>query len=295
MQTPSHLQNVSDTSNARSNSRQASFLMCPPDYFGILYEINPWMKREVQPDSELAKEQWNALVAHLKEAGAQIELLQPVATLPDMVFTADLGLVYGHRFITSHFRYPERQAEVRHCINWFQSRHVETIELPLEAGASLESSDIYPFREYLVAGYGFRTTRSAHSVLAELVQRQVVPVEFVDARFYHLDLSFRPLDDRRAIIAPDAWSRRSCELIEQLVPEPLVLDLDEALTFCTNSILVGKTIVMPACPPRVGRILEQWGFTVCLSPVSEFLKAGGAVHCLALAINGVFSAPVGER
>ena len=32
---------------------------------------------------------------------------------------------------------------------------------------------------------------------------------------------------------------------------------------------------MPACPPRVGRILEGWGFEVCVSPVTEFMKAGG--------------------
>jgi N-dimethylarginine dimethylaminohydrolase len=78
-------------------------------------------------------------------------------------------------------------------------------------------------------------------------------------------------------------------LIEKLVPEPLVLELDEALTFCANAIVVGKTVIMPSCPARVGHILERWGFTLCISPVSEFLKAGGAVHCLALALHESFS------
>jgi N-dimethylarginine dimethylaminohydrolase len=53
--------------------------------------------------------------------------------------------------------------------------------------------------------------------------------------------------------------------------------------------VVGKTVIMPSCPVRVGRILERWGFTVCISPISEFLKAGGAVHCLALGLNELFS------
>jgi N-dimethylarginine dimethylaminohydrolase len=69
------------------------------------------------------------------------------------------------------------------------------------------------------------------------------------------------------------------------VPEPLVLELDEALTFCANSVVIGTNMVMPNCPPRVGRILEGWGFDICVSPVSEFMKAGGGVRCLTLALD----------
>ncbi|HEX5925739.1 MAG TPA: hypothetical protein VFY45_18040 [Baekduia sp.] len=37
------------------------------------------------------------------------------------------------------------------------------------------------------------------------------------------------------------------------VPEPLVIDLDEAATFCASSVVVGRVVVMPDCPPRVAR------------------------------------------
>ncbi len=117
-------------------------------------------------------------------------------------------------------------------------------------------------------------------------------IKLVDPRFYHFDISFSPLDNRHAIINPAAWDRASNSIIEQLVPEPLVLELDEALTFCANSVVVGKVIVMPACPPRVGRILERWGYDVCVSPVSEFLKAGGAVRCLTLPLDMTISREV---
>jgi N-dimethylarginine dimethylaminohydrolase len=276
---------VRDTGKDGPGVRPWTYVMCPPDHFRIAYEINPWMARTVQPDPQLAQEQWQHLVANLQQAGATVELLQPVAALPDMVFTADIGLVDQRRFITSRFHHSERQPEVQHGVDWFHSRNYEVIELPQEAETSMESSDICPFRDFLFAGYGFRTTFAAHKALARLCQRKLLSIEFVDPRLYHLDLSFCPLDDRRAMIAPCAWSRRSCALLKSLVPEPLVLDLSEALTFCANAIVVGKTIIMPACPVRVGRILERWGFTVCVSPVSEFLKAGGGVHCLTLALH----------
>lgn len=265
-----------------------AYLMCPPDHFGVFYEINPWMHREIQPDLELARAQWESLVSNLTEAGATIRIMQPGVSLPDMVFTADLGLVAGDRFIPARFRYAERQPEVREGTAWFQDNCYEVMPLSLTGKAGFEGGDILAFRDCLLAGYGFRTDLAVHIALADLLSCRVISVKLVDPRLYHLDVCFCPLDERRAIIAPAAWTRRGCEIIKRLVPDPLVLEPDEALTFCANSIVVGNTLIMPHCPPRVGRILERWGFTICVSPVSEFLKAGGAVHCLTLALHTAF-------
>ncbi len=276
-------------SGNRTESQYWTFLMCPPDHFRIEYEINPWMNPALQPNLELARNQWDNLVSNLTRAGATVELIPPVAPLPDMVFTADIGLIDKHRFIKSRFRYAERQPEVQHGVKWFRSRNYEVIDVPLGTKTSLESSDIRPFRGFVLVGYGFRTSLASQLALAHLVQCEVLPLKLVDPRLYHLDLSFCPLDDHRAMIAPSALSRRSCALIEKLIPQPLVLEPDEALTFCANAIVLGKTVIMPFCPARVGRILEHWGFTICISPVSEFLKAGGGVHCLTLALHESFS------
>jgi N-dimethylarginine dimethylaminohydrolase len=97
---------------------------------------------------------------------------------------------------------------------------------------------------------------------------------------YHMDLSFCPLDDRRAMVCPAAYDEASAGALLDLVPEPLVLSEDEALTFCANSIVVGRTVIMPACPDRVRAQLEAWGFEVVLVEVDEFLKGGGAIRCL---------------
>ncbi|MDQ1426743.1 MAG: hypothetical protein QOK39_219, partial [Acidimicrobiaceae bacterium] len=59
----------------------------------------------------------------------------------------------------------------------------------------------------------------------------------------------------------------------------------EALSFCANSVVVGPVVIMPACPPRVGRQLEAWGFDVVVCDISEFLKAGGGCRCLTLALD----------
>ncbi|HEV7236357.1 MAG TPA: hypothetical protein VGN15_09265 [Ktedonobacteraceae bacterium] len=265
-----------------------TYLMCPPDYFEVLYEINPWMQQGVQPDLDLANEQWHKLVFNLEQAGATVKTIPPVQLLPDMVFVANAGLVVAgsQDLIVSRFRYPERQPESKFAADWFRGQGWHVAELPAEADICFEGGgDAFPYRDRLLVGYGSRSTQQSHVALAQMLGIEVLSINLVDPRFYHLDISFCPLDSRRAIVNPAAFDYQSCKAIEQLVPEPLMLTLDEALTFCANSVVVGNVVVMPHCPLRVGRILESWGFEVCVSPVSEFLKAGGAVRCLTLPLD----------
>jgi ornithine--oxo-acid transaminase len=93
------------------------------------------------------------------------------------------------------------------------------------------------------------------------------------------------LDDRRAIVAPLGLDRYGLQVVTALVPEPLLLEEEEALAFCANAVVIGEVIVMASCPPRLGRLLEAAGLEVVISPVGEFLKAGGGVRCLTLALD----------
>jgi N-dimethylarginine dimethylaminohydrolase len=258
--------------------------MCPPEHFGVLYEINPWMHREVTVDRDRAREQWDGLVACLRDAGAEVELLEPAPQLPDLVFTANAGVVDGSTFVPARFRHPERQPETPHDVAWFRSQGFTIVELPEDVDHE-GAGDALPFAGTLVSGYRTRSDAAAHAYLSRVTGAAVRSVELVDERLYHLDLTFCPLDERRAIVAPTGWDSYGRKVIEALVPEPLVLDEDAALSFCANSVVVGTTVVMPSCPPSVGRQLEAWGFDVVVSPVGEFLKAGGGCRCLTLALD----------
>lgn len=263
-----------------------SYLMCPPDYFGVLYEINPWMHRDIQADKEKAYEQWNNLVANIERAGGTVATMEARESVPDLVFAANAGTVDGKRFVVSRFKYPERQPESAYDAEWFEARGYQVIDLPLEPDVAFEGcGDAFALDGGILVGYGFRTDLAAHAEIRKALGVEVFSAHLIDPRFYHLDLSFCPLDSRHAIIAPDAWDPESFKMIQQHVPEPLLLELDEALTFCANSIVVNNTVIMPHCPLRVGRILEKWGFAVCESPITEFLKAGGGVRCLTLALD----------
>ena len=99
-----------------------AFLMCPPEYFDVSYIINPWMHGNVRKiDNALAKQQWRALYDILTDL-ATVRLVHPQPGSPDMVFTANAGLVLGRRFLVSRFRYPERQYEEPYFADWFMDR-----------------------------------------------------------------------------------------------------------------------------------------------------------------------------
>jgi N-dimethylarginine dimethylaminohydrolase len=269
------------------------YLMCPPQHFGVLYEINPWMHEEVRVDPDLATAQWEGLVAALRAAGAEVVTMEPQASVPDLVFTANAGLVSGDRFVPSHFRHPERQGETEINAAWFAAEGFTVERLP-EALDHEGAGDALPFtpaggQTVLVSGYSFRSDAAAIPELARLLGCPVRSVQLVDERLYHVDLTFCPLDDRHAICAPMGWDAYGRKVVEALVPEPLWLEDEEALAFTANSVVVGTTIVMPATPPRVGRQLEAWGFTVVEQPIGEFLKAGGGCRCLTLALDTVLT------
>ncbi|HUS61247.1 MAG TPA: hypothetical protein VMY34_03555, partial [Acidimicrobiales bacterium] len=195
----------------------------------------------------------------------------------------------GTQFVPSHFRHPQRQPETEINAAWFAAAGYVVDRLP----AALDhegAGDALPFtpaggETVLVSGYSFRSDAAAVTALGTLIGCPIKSVQLIDPRLYHVDLTFCPLDERRAICAPMGWDRYGRKVIETLVPEPLWLEDDEALAFCANSVVVGTTVVMPSVPPRVGRQLEAWGFDAVESRVSEFLKAGGGCRCLTLALD----------
>jgi N-dimethylarginine dimethylaminohydrolase len=262
------------------------FLLCPPQHFGVLYEINPWMQHGVAVDVEAAVAQWQGLRDALVEAGAEVETIDQPEGVPDLVFTANAGLVdaTARRFVPAHFRHPERVPETEVFASWFDEHGWDVARLPddiVHEGAG----DALPFAGTLLSGYRPRSDFAAAALLSDLLDVPVRTVELVDERLYHLDLTFCPLDDRRAMCAPLGWNADGRRVVEDLVPEPLWLADDEALSFCANSVVIGDVVVMARCPPRIGRQLEKWGFHVVVCPVDEFLKAGGGCRCLTLALD----------
>ncbi len=256
-----------------------------PDHFRIDYRINPFMDLTDQPDPARAREQWDAMVETLLTSGATVDVLRQREDSPDMVYAMNLGLALTagdrRRMVMSHMRFAERRAEGLSARPHFGEQGFETSTVGEGGvGAFFESGDAFPFGDALVVGFGKRTDEQGLKALATELDVRVRGLRITHHGMYHLDLAFCPLDERRALVCPAALDAASAEALLALVPEPLVLTEEEALTFCANSVVVDRTVIMPTCPDRVRAQLEAWGFEVVLVDVSEFHKGGGSIRCL---------------
>jgi N-dimethylarginine dimethylaminohydrolase len=263
------------------------YVMVEPTHFRVDYQINPFMDLADQPDPDLAMAQWRELVATIERFGGTVEVLPQRPDAPDMVYAMNLGLAMvredgAPHVVMSHMRYAERRMETESAQPWFAERAFTTSYVGREGvGAHLEAGDAFAFGDALVVGYGPRTEELALKHLATDLDVRVRGLRITHPGMYHLDLAFCPLDDRRALVCPAALDEASAAALLDLVPEPLVLTEEEALTtFCANSIVLGRFVLMPACPDRVRAQLEEWGFEIVLVDVSEFHKGGGSIRCL---------------
>ncbi len=262
------------------------YLMCRPEHFRVDYAINPWMDVDAVVDPLHALEQWDHLVATMRAAGAGVDVIPQLQGTPDMVYAMNYGIVDGDRVALTNFRYDERRPETEAAEQWFTDAGL-TVTRVADAGAgAFEAGDAFLFGDSLLVAAGPRTDMGTHAVLSRELGVRVASVPVVHPALYHLDLSFCPLDETRAIVAPAAWDEIGRRTVESLVPQPLVIDEEEAFTFCANSIVIGDVVVMPAgVPPRVARQLERWGFTVTTVDVSELHKGGGSVRCMTLPLD----------
>ncbi len=264
------------------------YLMCAPTHYDVDYVINPWMVGNIHRSSkDRATSQWQTLYEHLSHR-AEVKLVNPAQGWPDMVFTANAGLILGQTVVLSRFYHPERQGEQPHFKAWFEDQGYTVYELPDEL-AFEGAGDALLDRagRWLWAGYGFRSMLESHPYLAKWLAIEVLSLRLVDERFYHLDTCFCPLSDGYLLYYPGAFDTYSNRLIEMRVPtsKRIAIAEPDAVNFACNAVDIAGTIILNRISPELKERLVQCGFAVIESELTEFLKAGGAAKCLTLRLT----------
>jgi len=278
---------------ARELSRERAgklpaFLMCPPRHYEVNYVINPWMAGNVHRSSpERAARQWDALFQTMR-AIARVALVKPQPGSPDMVFTANAGLVRDGIVALSSFHHKERQGEEPHFRRWFAEQGFAVEELPRMTPFEGEGDALFAADgATLWAGHGPRTLEGSHRRLTELWGVQVESLRLIDPRFYHLDTCFCPLSNGDVMYFPGAFDPVSLGKIElRYRPEERIIVAEpDALCFACNAVNVGRTLLVNRISDELCTELTVRGFEVVELELDEFLKAGGAAKCLVLKLD----------
>ena len=261
-------------------------LMCPPDYYGIEYEINPWMRISNQSNGDRARSQWKTLTRVLEnEVGAKLEFMDPVPGLPDLVFTANAGVLHDGKAVPSQFRHPERQREERHFIGWFTKKGYEVITLDPEIDFE-GAGDLLGFPEFWIGGYRQRSDIRAYDRLSKIFQKEILPVELVDPRFYHLDTCFCPLSGGELLYFPPAFDAYGQTVLTSRIEQDnrFAVPSQEGERFACNAVCIDRHVVLPTGCPDTMKWLGTQGYIPHPVELDEFLKAGGSAKCLPLTL-----------
>jgi N-dimethylarginine dimethylaminohydrolase len=263
--------------------KKMKILMCPPSYYVIQYEINPWMKLKNPIQPAKAMTQWQNLHRSLTALGVDVWTVPQKRGCPDMVFTANAGVVRDHVFIPSHFRYAERRGEEIAFKQFFRQKGYKIKDAA--KGVFFEGEgDLLPYRDMCFGGFRYRSESRAHERVSEALGKRLVTLELFKPQFYHLDTCFLPLDDDTVLYYPSAFDRYGRKVIERFVKKPVAVSKEDAYAFACNGLRVGRTVILNKASRALKRVLDGLGYQVLETSTSEFMKAGGSVKCLILTL-----------
>lgn len=256
-------------------------LMCPPTYFDVEYEINPWMHMENRPNKVLATKQWNAVYEIYQKLGVEVKLINQVKGLPDMVFPANGGIVKDNIFISGNFRFKERKNEEQHFQKWFADHGFTVKTLQHYQGGE---GDALFYRETLHMGYGFRSEKEVHQEVAHILDVPFISYELIDPYFYDFDTAFCPIGDIACLYYPEALSEESRKKMAQ-VEGAIPMTKIQAEHFVGNSVYINGKLLVSYLDDDLKQTLKGINVEPILCDMSEFKKAGGGIKCITLYIQ----------
>jgi N-dimethylarginine dimethylaminohydrolase len=270
-----------DHARQQRSARFRRYAMTAPTFFSVEYAINPWMDTSNPVDTHLAMSQWENLRQTYKELGHTVDLVEPVAGLPDMVYAANGGLLVDGKAVVARFAHPERAGEAAAYSEWMTRHGFDPVETRY---VNEGQGDLLVAGSIVLAGYGFRTDPRAHDEVASAIGMPLVSLELVDPRFYHLDTALAVLDDTTIAYYPPAFSDASRKRLLELFPDAIEVATADAFVLGLNAVSDGLHVVHPATATDFAGQLTDAGFVPIGVDLSELLKGGGSIKCCTLEV-----------
>lgn len=286
-----------------------SFLLNPPFSYSTAVANNVWMQEledeKRRPDMRRSMIQFMELYRFL--AAEALVFLLPTPRnghLQDLVFTANLGVVMehlpgGNTVVISNFTSPPRRGETRVGRAFFQSLGYETFVSPhhFEGEADLKHlhDNVY------IGGCGMRSEAAAFEWMEETFGARIVKVGVRDPYLYHLDCAIFPITRQDTIVCTALFEPEELAAIEQVTN---IIDVSEDVAYngICNSVRLSNCILNSsnihelkvgtedhayelAKNRRLEDIAHGLAFEVCYFNLSEFMKGGALLSCMAMHLN----------
>jgi N-dimethylarginine dimethylaminohydrolase len=263
-------------------------LMCRPEFFTVVYRINPWMDPALPTDTSLAVRQWETLYNTYLDLGFDVKLVDPIDGLPDMVYAANGGFVLDGIAYGASFTYPQRQPEGPAYMDWFGDNGFD-VRVP--ANVNEGEGDFLLVGDAILAGTGFRSASNSHEEIGEIFGREVITLTLINPSFYHLDTAIAVLDPQPGFenpniaYLPSAFDERSLAILRERYPDAVIVTEEDASVLGLNSFSDGLNVVIAARATDFERQLRERGYNPIGVDLSELLLGGGGVKCCTLELR----------
>jgi dimethylargininase len=227
-------------------------------------------------DLDLAREQWDAYGAALRDAGWDVLEVPPADDCPDAVFVEDPLVVHGDLAVLTRSGAEDRRDETDGLEDVVRDLglRVERIVAP----GTLDGGDVLRVGDTAYVGLGGRTNGAGVHQLATLLAHRGTRVQMVPVtRALHLKSACTALPDGTVVgWAPVVDDREAFPRYED-VPEEggahvVVLGADHLL--------------MAASAPATTESFRARGYRVTTVDISEFERLEGCVTCLSVRLRG---------
>jgi len=275
---------LTDTSSAvpARTATKRTVLMCRPEFFTVVYRINPWMDPAIPTDTTLAVRQWETLYQTYLDLGFDVQLIDPIDGLPDMVYAANGGFVIDNIAYGASFTHPERQPEGPAYMEWFGANGFDVRD---PQNINEGEGDFLLVGGVILAGTGFRSASNSHEEIAGIYNREVVTLTLVNPSFYHLDTAIAVLDDTNIAYLESAFDEESLVKLRALFPDAILATEEDAAVLGLNSYSDGYNIVIASRAKDFERQLRERGYNPIGVDLSELLLGGGGVKCCTLELR----------
>jgi len=227
-------------------------------------------------DHQRALQQHTGYCQMLRDAGANVCVLDVNRDQPDCVFIEDTAIVLDEVAVLASMGAESRRAEPA-GIEPELRKHREVVRI--SAPATIEGSDVLRVGRTLLVGLSSRTSPAGVKALEAIVQRhgyRVVPVRVRDC--LHLKTACTALPDECLLVNP-AWLQTQALIGFEMIAVPATEP------WGANVALVGLSVFVATAYWQTAEMIRGRGFNVRTVDLSEFAKAEGGVTCLSILLD----------
>src|SRR5262249_13821991 len=152
-----------------------------------------------------------------------------------------------------------------------------------------------------IGGYGIRSEAATYDWMEETFGAKIVRVRMTDPYLYHLDCSIFPITRQDTLVCTELYGKAEVTEMEK-VTNVIDVSADVAYNGICNSVRLGNCILNAsnihelkagsedytlelAKNRRLEDVATNLAFEVCYFNLSEFMKGGALLSCMAMHLN----------